>query len=537
MDFRLLGPLEVVSDGRTLPIPGGRPRALLALLLLRPNQIVPTERLIDDLWSGEPPPTAPKMVQMYIGELRKTLDGDVLRTIAPGYGLRVDDDKLDLTRFERLLEQARDSDAAAAASLLREALALWRGPPLGEFAYEAWAQTEIARLEELRLAALEERFEADLATGRAGEIVAELETLARQHPFRDRLGAQLMVALYRAGRQTEALQHYQRTRTLLLEELGLEPSPLLQRLERAILTQDSSLDLPTATVPESADEDLPGPESAILVVPRGEGRLTELVALAEPLAAAPPARELIVARVVSSDDSDALGRASDDLAAQRDELVGRGLSARVAVFTSPSPGADIARLASDNAVMLLLTDVSRADPFADDVAAVAAAAPCDVGLHVGAAARLGTDAPVVVPFGGAEHDWAALELGAWIARSHGVGLVLLGSASRGERRDASRLLADASLLVQKTAGVVAEPRLSRGGVDGVVEGAAHAGLLVVGLSERWREEGVGTVRLALVERSPAPLLLVRRGPRPGGLAPDGSRTRYTWSLADASRTF
>jgi hypothetical protein len=185
----------------------------------------------------------------------------------------------------------------------------------------------------------------------------------------------------------------------------------------------------------------------------------------------------------------------------------------------------------------VLTDVSPSDPFADDVAAVAAAAPCDIGLHVGAAPRLGMDAPVVVPFGGAEHDWAALELGAWIARSHRVGLTLLGSASRRERRDASRLLADASLLVQKTAGVVAEPRLSRGGVDGVVEGAAHAGLLVVGLSERWREEGVGAVRLALVERSPAPLLLVRRGPRPGGLAPDGSRTRYTWSLADASRTF
>ena len=463
MEFRLLGPLEVVSDGRTLPIPGGRPRALLALLLLRPNQIVPTERLIDDLWSGEPPPTAPKMVQMYVGELRKTLEGDVLRTVAPGYGLRVDGDELDLTRFERLLEQARDSDAAAAASLLREALALWRGPPLGEFAYEAWAQTEIARLEELRLAALEERFEADLATGRAGEIVAELETLARQHPFRDRLGAQLMVALYRAGRQTEALQHYQRTRTLLLDELGLEPSPLLQRLERAILTQDSSLDLPAATVLESADEDLPAPESAILVVPRDERRLAELVALAEPLAAAPPARELIVARVVSSADSDALGRASDDLAAQRDGLVGRGLAARVAVFTSPSPGADIARLASDNAVVLVLTDVSPDGPVRRRrrrrrrSRAVRHRAP----RRRGASARDRCSRWSCRSAGRSTTGPRSSSARGSRARI-ASGSCCSGSASRRERRDASRLLADASLLVQKTAGVVAEPRLSRG---------------------------------------------------------------------------
>jgi hypothetical protein len=182
----------------------------------------------------------------------------------------------------------------------------------------------------------------------------------------------------------------------------------------------------------------------------------------------------------------------------------------------------------------VLTDVPRGAPLSDDAAAVVAAAPCDIALHVGEASRLAPEAPVVVPFGGAEHDWAALELGAWIARSHGVGLTLLGSASRKDRRDASRLLADASLLVQKTAGVVAEPLVVKAGVDELVAAAGRAGLLVVGLSERWREEGVGPFRLALVERSPAPVLLVRRGPRPGGLAPAESRTRYTWSLADAS---
>jgi DNA-binding SARP family transcriptional activator len=539
MEFRILGPLEVVADDRVLPLGRGRQRALLAILLLRANQVVPTERLIDDLWGGGPPSTAPKMVQMYVAELRRALGKDVLRTASPGYTLRVEDDELDLDRFERFVGEARESDPTAAAALLRRALALWRGPPIGEFGYEAWAQTEIARLEELRLTALEDRFDADLAIGRAGDIVGELEAVARQHPFRDRLSAQLMLALYRAGRQAEALQHYRRTRTELHEELGLEPSQVLQRLERAILTQDPSLDARPPSVAHTdrdADDEIDArvaaPENAVLVVPRDERRLSDLLALAEPLAAALPARELIVARVVSSVDPEALKRASEHLLSERDDLVGRGLAARIAVFTSASPGEDIVRLASDHAVDLVLIDVSRDDPLADDVAAVIAAAPCDIALHVGDAPRLGPGAPVLVPFGGAEHDWAALELGAWIARSQRVGLTLLGSASRRERRDASRLLADASLLVQKTAGVVAEPLLSRSGVDELLAAAANAGLLVVGLSERWREEGFGPFRLALVERSPAPALFVRRGPRPGGLAPAASRTRYTWSLSD-----
>jgi DNA-binding SARP family transcriptional activator len=528
VDFRLLGSLEVAADGRTVELGRGRPRALLAILLLRANQVVPAERLIDDLWAGEAPPTAPKMVQMYVVELRKALADDALATVSPGYALRVRPDELDLDRFERLVERARSSEPAAAAVLLREALALWRGPALAEFAYEPWAQTEIARLEELRLTALEDRFDADLAAGRAQEIVGELDAVAREHPFRDRLSAQLMIALYRAGRQAESLQHYRDRRAALLEELGLEPSPLLQSLERAILTQDPSLDLPAAR------DELASPATAILVVPQDERRVADLVALAAPLASAAPMRELIVARVVPPADSEAIGRASEVLAAHRQELAGRGLAVRVAVFTSPSPGEDVARLARDHAVDLVLTDVPRGAPLGDDAAAVVAAAPCDIALHVGEASRLAPEAPVVVPFGGAEHDWAALELGAWIARSHGVGLTLLGSASRKDRRDASRLLADASLLVQKTAGVVAEPLVVKAGVDELVAAAGCAGLLVVGLSERWREEGVGPFRLALVERSPAPVLLVRRGPRPGGLAPAESRTRYTWSLADAS---
>ena len=535
MDFRLLGPLEVADGDRILELGRGRQRALLALLLLRANQVVPTDRLIDDLWGGEPPPTAPKMVQMYVAEIRKGLAADVLATVSPGYALRVEPDELDLGRFERLVEEARASEPAAAAALLREALAIWRGPPLGEFAYEPWAQTEIARLEELRLTALEARFEADLASGRAADIVGELEAVANEHPLRDGLSAQLMIALYRAGRQAEALRHYRDRRAALLDELGLEPSTSLQRLERAILRQDPSLDLPEDEGPRR--DDLASPETAILVVPQDPSRLAALVALAAPLAGPGSARELILARVVSPEDSEELGRTTEALTAERDRLVAHGLAARVAVFTSPSPGDDIARLACDHSVDVVLTDVARGEPFGHDTAAVVAAAPCDIALHVGDADRLGLEAPVFVPFGGAEHDWAALELGAWIARAHGVGLTLLGSAPRRGRRDASRLLADASLLVQKTAGVVAEPVVVRAGVDELVTAAGRAGLLVIGLSERWREEGVGAFRLTLVERSPAPVLLVRRGPRPGGLAPAGSRTRYTWSLADASAAF
>lgn len=540
MEFRILGPLEVVADDRVLALGRGRQRALLALLLLRANRVVPTERLIDDLWSGAPPPTAAKMVQIYVAELRRALGTEALRTEWPGYALRLGEHDVDLDRFERLVAEAKDADANAAAALLRQALTLWRGPALGEFSYEPWAQTEIARLEELRLTALEERFDADLALGRASEIVGELEGVAQQHPFRDRLSAQLMTALYRAGRQAEALEHYRSRRTALLDELGLEPSQQLQRLERAILNQDPTLELSAEPTrerfaidrepPEVASE----PEHAVLVVPRDEERLPALIALAEPLAAAFPTRELIIASVVLSEDPGALTRASERLLVERNALTARGVEARVAAFTSSSPGEDVVRLATEHAVDLVLTDVAGENPLAGDIAAVVGAVPCDIALHVGGTPAFERGEPVLVPFGGAEHDWAALELGAWIARSHGVGLALLGSASRRDRRDASRLLADASLLVQRTAGVAAEPRLSGAGLDELVRAAANAALLVVGLSDRWREEGVGPFRMALVDRSPTPALFVRRGPRPGGLAPAASRTRYTWSLTDDS---
>jgi DNA-binding SARP family transcriptional activator len=249
MEFRILGPLEVVDDGRRLSLGAPRQRALLAALLLRPNEIVSTDRLIDDLWNDDPPGTASKVVQVYVSQLRKALgEDDRLLTRAPGYLLRVEPQELDLRRFELLFEEGRRAldagEADRAVTAIRDALALWRGAPLADLAFEAFTQTEIARLEERKLAATIERIEADLALGRHADLIAELEQLVAIHPLQERLRAQLMLALYRSGRQAEALQAYQSARLVLGEELGLEPGPALQNLERAILIHDPSLDPP-----------------------------------------------------------------------------------------------------------------------------------------------------------------------------------------------------------------------------------------------------------------------------------------------------
>jgi class 3 adenylate cyclase len=233
MDFRILGPLEVLSDGQPLDLGGQKQRALLALLLLEANRVVSSGRLIDALWEEEPPETAQKALQVYVSQLRKLLGKERLQTQAPGYRLRVEPDELDLARFQHLQEQGR----------LQEALALWRGPPLAEFAYQRFAQVEIGRLEELRLACLEERIEGDLGEGRHAELVGELEALVQEHPLRERLRTQLMLALYRSGRQAEALEAYQDARRALTEELGIEPGRSLRDLHQAVLNQDSALDL------------------------------------------------------------------------------------------------------------------------------------------------------------------------------------------------------------------------------------------------------------------------------------------------------
>jgi DNA-binding SARP family transcriptional activator len=251
MEFRLLGPLEVVGNNGPLPLRGAKQRALLALLLLHANETLPRDRLIDELWGESPPATAPKALQVYVSQLRKLLEPRrVLETTPTGYLLRLAPGQLDLDRFDSLRIDGRaalaDCDAAEAARLFAEALSLWRGPALADLAYEPFAQTEIARLEDLRLAALEGRIEAELRLGRHAELTGELEALAAEHPLREHLRGLLMLALYRAGRQAEALEAYQDARRILVEELGIEPGRKLRDLEQAILRQDPVLDLAPA---------------------------------------------------------------------------------------------------------------------------------------------------------------------------------------------------------------------------------------------------------------------------------------------------
>jgi DNA-binding SARP family transcriptional activator len=538
MEFGILGPLEVRDGGTTLSLGAPRQRAVLALLLLHANQVVPADRLIDQLWVDEAPDTAKVILQGYISGLRKILGAGTIATRAPGYVIEVEPHRLDLLRFEALLVEAGAravaEDPAAAAAGYRDALRLWRGPALVDFAYESFAQAPISRLEELRLTALEKRIDADLALGRHADLVAELEALAAEHPLREPFRAQLMLALYRSARQAEALDVYRAGRRLLVDELGIEPSEKLQALEQAILRQDASLGPDRPPAAATAAEDRP-PERAILALAREAASLDAVARLAEPLTREPP-RELVLALLVAEPSE--LAEAARWLAQRRDMLVASGSRARSATFTSEERGADAARLAGEQSIDLMLVGVrveeALEERFTPDLDELLVKAPCDVGILLvrTQVSSLGPDGPVLVPFGGAEHEWAAAEVGAWIARSTAVPLRLLGTAADPERgrRDASRLLASASLAVQQVSGVVAEPVIVGPGPGGVVEASRGAGLVVLGLSDRWRSEGLGPGRLTVVRSTEAPVLLVRGGVRPGGLAPRESMTRYTWSL-------
>jgi DNA-binding SARP family transcriptional activator len=258
--FRVLGPVEVIVDGRPVSLPAAKPRALLAVLLLSRNRVVSIGQLVDELWGETPPDTATKALQGYVSHLRKALGAERVVTKPPGYFLHVDEGELDLDQFEQLVREGREllaaGDSKAAAKRLSEALELWRGTPFAEFESEPFARDAGARLEDARLAALEERIEADLALGRHARLVPELEELVAREPLRERPRAQLMLALYRSGRQADALELYRRTRETLSEELGIEPSLELQELERKMLQHDPSLE--RARVPATpADEGFP----------------------------------------------------------------------------------------------------------------------------------------------------------------------------------------------------------------------------------------------------------------------------------------
>jgi DNA-binding SARP family transcriptional activator len=243
MEFRILGPLEVEDEGRVLKLGGAKQRGLLTLLLLRANETVSRDRLIDELWGDQPPETASTAIQVHISQLRKVLGRDVIVTQAPGYAVRLENGQLDLERFEEAVAGARGAAPAEAAERLREALGLWRGVPLAELD-GPFATAERGRLEEQRLGAVEQQIAADLELGRQAELVPELERLVREHPLREQLRGQLMLALYRCGRQADALEVYRTGRRLLDEELGLKPDDELQRLEKAILNHDPSLESP-----------------------------------------------------------------------------------------------------------------------------------------------------------------------------------------------------------------------------------------------------------------------------------------------------
>jgi eukaryotic-like serine/threonine-protein kinase len=268
MQFRILGPLEVVADGEVVDLGGQRQRAVLAVLLLHANKLVSADRLIDALWPEDPPETAAKTLRVYVSRLRKALGRERILTRAHGYVITVQPAELDVMQAERLLEQG-------GVDAIREALALWRGPTLADFADDPFAQSEIARVENLKLACREDQIEADLTVGRHAQLVGELHGLVQEHPLRERLRTQLMLALYRSGRQAEALETYRDARRALTGELGIEVSRELRELEQAILRQDPSL-APVSMAKAEAD-------SVIAEATRGAfvGRTAELEELVQ----------------------------------------------------------------------------------------------------------------------------------------------------------------------------------------------------------------------------------------------------------------
>jgi DNA-binding SARP family transcriptional activator len=278
MEVRLLGSLEVAEGGLPVAFGGARQRAVLALLALHANEVVPAERLLVELWGEDVPPTAANALQAAVSRLRRALPPGRIVTRTLGYLFRATPEEIDVERFEQLLAEGREAlargAAAQAAGTLRRALSLWRGPALADFRFEPFAQAEIARLEELRLGCVEDRIEADLRLGAAGELVGELQRLVAEHPLRERLRGQLMLALYRSERQADALAVYRESRSLFAEELGLEPAPVLRELEAAILRQDPSLGAPQTPPQVTA----PAPVRKPVTVLCMELRVAEVVA-------------------------------------------------------------------------------------------------------------------------------------------------------------------------------------------------------------------------------------------------------------------
>jgi predicted ATPase/DNA-binding SARP family transcriptional activator len=318
MEFRILGPLEVRADGRAVEIGGAKRRALLAVLALEANRPVSVERLAVALWGEDAPAGAVKAVQVSVSRLRRDLgENGVLETMAGGYRLVVGAGELDVERFERALAAGRDAlaagDAGRAVEVLCAALQLWRGAPLAEFAWAPFAPPEIRRLEELRLSAVESRVEAELATGRHAELVAELQRLTGEHPWRERLHAQLMLALYRSGRQAEALAAYRHARAVLVEQLGIEPGAELHDVHQAILAHDAALDAPptpvrrAGTLPIAPNRTIGREREIRAIAERLRAGETRLLTLTGPGGVGKTRLALEAARAVQADFADGAG--------------------------------------------------------------------------------------------------------------------------------------------------------------------------------------------------------------------------------------
>jgi DNA-binding SARP family transcriptional activator len=533
-EFRLLGPLEVRRNGEQVPIDGPHLRALLAMLLLGANTPVSRDRLVDDLWQQAPPRHASNALQVLVSRLRGALareGADMIVHGAVGYMLAVPRSRLDLFRVEDDWAAARAAlragDPETAARTLSATLDMWRGDPLAEFAGQWFADADRHRLAEMRLAIRSDRFDAELALGHHQQLLGELRTGVADHPNQERPLRQLMLALYRCGRQVDALAEYTTARRRLDDDFGLVPSSELQQLEQAILRQDASLDLPDAEVPVASHP--------IILWSSSTEALAPMVALSAPLATEASGRELLLVRLLGEADAAHLPVAVTEQAEQVHRLRRSRIVARSAAFTSGSPGDDLVRLADEQSSVLVLLEFGDHHGSLSNLhTKVLTDCACDVALlAMRQGKRPRAHAAVLVPFGGNHHDWVALEIGCWLAGTSNAPLRLLGvSGGRDGARDASRTLANASLAAQRSYGIVAEPEIVPPGADGILERTAGARALVVGLSFRRGHQGLGSVREALLARSACPVAFVRRGRRPGGFAPARAVTRFTWSLSD-----
>ena len=455
MEFRLLGPLEVEDGGRRIALGGPRPRALLAILLLHRGETVPSEQLIELLYDGLPPEKATKSVHAHVSRLRKAL-GERLRTGGGGYAIDALPGELDLDRFETLVEHGRSASRTgapdAAARRFREALALWRGPPLADFRYSDFAQAEISRLEELRLVVLGERIEADLRLGRQADLVAELEALVREHPLREHLRAQLMLALYRSGRQADALEVFQDARRALTEELGIEPSAELRGLQQQILAQDPALEIVADEVPSTPPAPA-APEPAPAAVAGHESRKTVTV-LTAAISGAPGVGVSLDPEALRQITSIVFERVSDAVAAHGGRIESVSAEAMDAIFGVPEVHEDDAVRAIRAAVDIhaRLCDVEEKHLSGRDIALAV-----QIGISTGEIVAGGATSLLVTgaPFIKAERLARAAEPGATLLDE--ASLRVVGPRAEGERVSAAGRRAFRLTRVVEPLGI--EPRL------------------------------------------------------------------------------